>query len=166
MTYPYSDEYMVYDYTKHQYVLTPKAVLDKLNENLERYSPATSVNRQRDAEIMLENVSDEVYNQIYENSLNYLFPEFIIAKCPSARPIIMQALIEQVKYFLFNGAISVYSGVDFKKGTVGDNANGRILAPNARRILERVIPETRVSLMYQGQMNALIPVGDYEKYGY
>lgn len=166
MTYPYSDEYMVYDYSKHQYRLTPKAVLDKLNEDLTRYSPATSANRQRDAEIMLENISDEVYNQVYEDSLNYLVPEFVMAKCPSARAIIQQALIEQVKYFCFNGAISVYSGVNFQKGVVGESANSRILAPNAKRVLNRVIQEIGVPLTYQGQFSTLIPVGDYEKYGY
>lgn len=166
MTYPYNDEYLIYDYSKHQYILTPKAVLDKLNEDLTKFSPANSVNRQRDAQIMCENISDEVYNQIYEDSLDYLFPEFIIAKCPSARQIILQAMLEQVKYFLFNGSISVYSGVDFKKSTVGESANGRILAPNARRILNRVIKEIGVPLTYQGQMNTIIEIGDYEKFGY
>ena len=79
MTYPYSDEYMIYDYIKHQYSLTPKAVLDKLNEDLTKFSPANSVNRERDAQIMCENISDEIYNAIYENSNNYLVQEMICA---------------------------------------------------------------------------------------
>ena len=164
--YPHNDEYLKYDYDKHQYYLTPRAVLDKLNEDLTRFSPANSVNRERDAEIMCENISDEIYNAIYENSNNYLVQEFICAKCPSARNILMQAMLEQVKYFMFNGSISVYSGVDFKKNTVGESARSRILAPNAQRILDRVIQEVGVSLMYQGQFTSLIPLGDYKKYGY
>jgi hypothetical protein len=166
MIYPFDDLYMKYDYDKHQYVLTPKAVLDKLNEDLTKFSPANSANRERDAQIMLDNISDEIYNAIYENSGNYLVQEFVSAKCPSARNILMQAMLEQVKYFMFNGSISVYSGVDFKKNVVGESARSRILAPNTQRILDRVIKELGVSLMYQGQFTSLIPLGEYEKYGY
>lgn len=164
--YPYDDEYMVYDYSMHRYVLTPKAVLDRLNEDLTKFSPADSANRERDAQIMLDNISSEVYNAIYEASDNYLYPEFVAAKAPSARAIIYQAMLEQVKYFMFNGSISVYSGVDFKKNTIGDSARSRILAPNAERTLNRIIVETGVPLTYQGQMNAIIPLGDYETYKY
>lgn len=166
MNYPFDDLYMKYDYDKHQYILTPEAVSDKLNEDLTKFSPANSANRQRDAQIMCDNISDEIYNAIYENSANYLVQEFAAAKCPSARNILMLAMLEQVKYFMFNGSISVYSGVDFKKYQVGESARSRILAPNAQRILDRVLPEMGVSLMYQGQFTSLIPLGEYKEYNY
>lgn len=166
MTYPFDDLYMKYDYMFHRYVLTPKVVLDKLNEDLTKFSPANSANKERDAQIMLDNVSVEIYNYIYDGAENYLVQEFASAKCPSARNILMQAMLEQIKYFMFNGSISVYSGVDFKKNVVGENAEGRIVAPNARKILDRVIQELGVPLTYKGQFTSLIPLGEYEKYGY
>ena len=49
---------------------------------------------------MLENISDEFYNEIYNYASDYTVPEYVMAKCPSARPIIMQALIEQVMSYL------------------------------------------------------------------
>ena len=115
---------------------------------------------------MCENISDEIYNAIYDMSSDYEATEWICAKCESARNILLLAMLEQVKYFMFNGSISVYSGVDFKKNQVGDDARSRILAPNAKRILDRVIQEIGVSLTYQGQFTSLIPLGEYEKYGY
>lgn len=164
--YPFDDEYMVYDYAMHRYVLTPKAVLDRLNEDLTKYSPADSANREKDVLVMLDNISSEVYNAIYESSADYLYPEFVGAKAPSARSIILQAMLEQVKYFMFNGTISVYSGVNFKKGTISEKANSRILAPNAERILNRTVREVGVPLTYQGEWATLLELGDYDKMGY
>ncbi len=57
---------------------------------------------------------------------------------------------EQVEYFIFNGDLSVYSGVDFRKGTKTANVNDRILAPMAEQILAKPLKETRLSLLYQG----------------
>lgn len=160
---PKSDIYFKYDYDKHQYVLTPKAVLDKLNEDLTKFSPANSANRERDAQIMCENISDEIYNAIYDMSSDYEVTEWICAKCESARNILMQAMLEQVKYFMFNGSISVYSGVDFKRNQVGDDARSRILAPNAKRILNRVVKETGLPLTYCGAFSTFRQFGNYEQ---
>ena len=160
---PYSDEYFIYDFDKHQYILTPRAILDKLNVDLTKFSPANSVNRERDAQIMCENISDEIYNEIYEMSSYYLATEWICAKCESARKILMLAMLEQVKYFMFNGSISVYSGVDFKKNVIGESAVSRILAPNAKRILNRIVTETGLPLTYCGSYSTFKQFGNYKQ---
>ena len=66
----------------------------------------------------------------------------------------------------FNGTISVYSGVNFKKGIISEKANSRILAPNAERILNRTVREVGVPLTYQGEWATLLELGDYDKMGY
>lgn len=111
-TAPYNDNYMTYNYDAHMYVLTEKAILDFLGENLHEitnFSPVT-LNA-----FLLRN-SRTVFNYIYESSQASDYIEYILAMDVEQRERIQTMLLAQVEYTLFNGAIDVYSGVNISKG--------------------------------------------------
>lgn len=166
MTYPYDDEYLVYDYDEHRYILTPKAVLDKLNLNLlERLNVGGAVNRERVPHQFLDEISDIVYTEIYNYSSQPEIQEYQIAKFPSARKVIMQAMLKQVDYALVNGFLDQYSGIDLKKNSKVDGLSGRYLAPRAKSILSKPLLESKVPLLYAGKY-AMIFTPNYEEMGY
>lgn len=111
--FPYNDEYMTYDFRKHRYVLTEKAVFDELGENLD----VVLVNSDpvsRNA--FLNKVSRIVYGYIKGNSSSWEYIEYIMAKDGRLRDTIKSMLISQVEYMLGDGAVSNYSGVNLAKG--------------------------------------------------
>lgn len=166
MTYPYNDEYMVYDYEEHKYVLTEKAVLDKGNINLyERLNVGGGANAERVAQMFLQEISDLVYAQIYDYSSQPLIQEYQIAKCPSARRIIMKAMLKQIDYVLVNGFLNQYGGIDLKKNSKLDGLDGRYLAPLSKSVLSNPLAETGTPLMYAGKYPFIFRA-NYEKEGY
>ena len=166
MTYPYDDEYMKYDYDEHRYILTERAVLDKSNINLaERLNHGGEVNIERVAHIFLDEISEFVYSQIFDYSSQPAIQEYQIAKIPSARNVIMRAMLKQVDYVLVNGFLNQYSGVDLKKNSKIDGISGRYLAPLAKSILSSPLGETKVPLLYAGKY-AMIFEPKYEEMGY
>lgn len=111
--FPYDDEYMVYDYRLHRYVLTDKAVLDILGENLNLLlvdaEPVTK-------NAFLKKVSNTLYEYILSSSQSPDYIEYIMAKDGSLREMIRDMLISQVEYMLSNGAVDNYSGINMAKG--------------------------------------------------
>ena len=166
MTYPYDDEYMAYDYDEHRYILKPQATLDKLNLNLiERLNPGGAVDRARVPHQFLDEISDIVYSQIYDYSSQPLIQEYQIAKTPSARKVIMDAMLRQVDYSLVNGFLDQYSGIDLKKNSKVDGLSGRYLAPRAKSKLSQPLIETGVPLLYAGKYSRVFKP-HYEEEGY
>lgn len=166
MTYPYNDEYMTYDFDEHRYILTPKAVLDKLNIDLiERLNPGGSATRERVPHQFLDEISDIIYSQIYDYSSQPSIQEYQIAKIPSARRVIMDAMLKQVDYSLVNGFLDQYSGIDLKKNSKVDGLSSRYLAPRAKSKLSNPLIETGVPLLYAGKYSMIFKP-HYEEEGY
>lgn len=115
--FPYDDEYMTYDYRTHRYVLTEKAVMDDLGENLDVIL-VNSDPVSRNA--FLRKISRTVYGYIKDQSSSYEFIEYILAKDGRLRDTIKDMLISQVEYTLLGGAIADYSGVNLAKGQFPD----------------------------------------------
>jgi len=160
-TYPYDDDYMTYDFDTHKYILTNQAVLDDLNINLiTTLDPTNSASAQGNVQKFLKRISDIIYREIYKVSTNMYWVEYCMAKCPSARQKIKDAMEEQIESFMFNGDLSVYSGIDMKKNTVMPDISNRILCANARAILEQPLIETGLPLLYSGFYNVYFTV-DY-----
>lgn len=170
MVYPYSDELLYYDETQHRYVLTPKAVLYALNVNLADRLNNRGVNSAEDnASAVLNQISLEIYNFIYKHNAQWLYVQKVLAKCPSAREVIKQAMIQQVAYFLVNGQIDKFNGVDLRSGRVIDLRDIRGYAsidPQAVTILEQPLVETGVSLLYRGRYSIPPFVPDYKEAKY
>lgn len=166
MAYPYDDEYLIYDYENHRYILTERACLDKLNINLgERLNVGGLANKERAVKSFLDEISDLVYSQIYDYSNQWQIQEYQIAKMPSARNVIMRAMLKQVDYVLLNGFINQYGGVDLKKGTSMGDLSGKFLAPLSKSILCKDLIETGIPLLYAGKY-PMIFKPDYEKENY
>ena len=89
---PYNDEYMVYDYKVHRYVLTPKYVAEQMNIDLSLIKPMGAVAKENIPQEILRKISRTVYTQIYAVSNQNKRQEWELAKYSSARPIIMQAI--------------------------------------------------------------------------
>lgn len=171
MVYPYSDELMYYDFKKHRYVLTTKCVLDELNTNLSaRLNVKGAENAENYAQSILDQISLQVYNFIYQHNAQWLFVQKILAKCPSAREIIKEAMKQQVLYFLMNGQLDKYSGVDVRNNRAMDLRDLRgigAIDPQTIIILEQPLAETRLSLLYRGRYNNILSSPpNYEAEGY
>lgn len=166
MKYPFNDEYMIYDYEEHRYILTPQAVLDKLNIDLaERLNVGGQSNNERASNMFLEEISNIVYSAIYDYSSQVPIIEYQLAKYPSARKRIMKAMLKQVDYALVNGVLNQYSGVNLQKNTIIDNISDRYLAPLSKSELLKPLDESGQPILYCGKYSIVFKP-KYEEEGY
>lgn len=102
--YPYNDDLMVFDESTQRYQLTERALAHiNLRSRISQRRGAdatTIINR------LLLRTTDMVYNYIHKFNWNNKRQDEILAKSPSARPIIFRALLGQVEYILMNGDLS------------------------------------------------------------
>ncbi|MBQ8908327.1 MAG: hypothetical protein IJY71_07065 [Clostridia bacterium] len=171
--FPYSDAMMTYSVQTHRYTLTPYAVRQILNVDLEAVlNPAGALDKSVIANALLSNVSREIYAYIYACGLDNSLQEYLAAKHPNARGIILDAMLAQVEYMVLNGSLYQVSGVDIRKGIVMDQRALRKvqIAPMAQDVLARPLGPDMPSLVYRGAINALqlyakrLPAYDEEDY--
>lgn len=172
-TYPFNDAMMTYSHQTHRYTLTADAVRHHLNVDLESVlNPAGALDRAAIVPVLLSNVSREIYSYIYSCGIDNDVQEYLAAKHPIARRIILEAMVAQVEYMILNGDIYNLSGVDIRKGQVMDqNALRKVqIAPMAQDILSRPLSYELPCLTYRGTINMLqlhakyLPA--YEREGY
>lgn len=138
MNFPYSDEYMTYDYKTHRYVLTKKDLLENFNENLQ-----AKFKDGKDVEPFLRQVSTEIYSYIHSHNMNTKMQDYILAKTESGREIIKEALEQQALYMLTVGIISRSLDRDHRSLRIDENANDALL---------RDIPEIGTTILYTGNL--------------
>ena len=155
MNYPKSDEYMRYDFTLHRYVLTPKYVTDVLGiDLLSRINSGNSPNAEAAVNALLNTASVHVYNYVFQFGDSRTLT-WIIAKSPSARDIIRQAMGEQLTFILTVGDLS-------RAYDAAERANYMDIA--AKMTLDGTVRETGRPLT--GVCLYDISVPDYECGGY
>ena len=171
--YPYHDDDMRYSYRMHRYVLTPMAVREHLGVDLDTcLNTRGAADRAAVAPAFLNMISSEIYAYIYSCSTQNDVQEYLAAKHPRARDVIMQAMLEQVSYTLLNGDVSKLSGVDVRKGTVMDRRALRTaqIAPVAIDVLSRPLDQATPCLIYGGSSFMLpcltMSLPAYETEGY
>ena len=165
MKYPYDDEFMVYDYEEHRYILTPQAIIQKLGVDLAELNFGGIANVEMASQLFLDEISDFIYNQIYDYSSQPYIQEWQIAKYPSARNVIMKAMLKQVDYVRVNGFLHQYSGVDLKKNVANIKMSDKFLAPMAKSVLTKPLIESGVPLMYAGKYSMIFkPKYEEEEY--
>lgn len=140
--FPYDDEYMIFDELTGRYVLTEKYVTDVLAIDIDtRITERTTINPQGMKKQLLRLASNHVYNFIHEHNVDNMRQDCFIAKVPSLRKIIMQAMGEQFIYILQNGDLS------------------RSFSASERRLwfdmqaedtLSQIVPELGMSILYTG----------------
>mgnify|MGYP003299717680 CR=1 FL=1 len=103
MDYPFNNEDMIYNFTTHRYVLTNEYVTNKLGIDLQaRVGSNRGINASTIINNLLNNVSMQVYNYLFSHNPKQLL-EYVIAKSPSAREIILQAMGAQAVYLFSVG---------------------------------------------------------------
>lgn len=140
--FPHDDNYMIFDEEIDKYVLTEYAV-NQLGIDLSaRVRQKGAVNAEIIVKNTLRQVSMMIYRYLHKHVADDSLQDCIIAKCPSVRPIIRNALEQQLLYYLQVGNLS--RATDPEK---------RLLAidENAKDILDRIIPELGHSLTYTGR---------------
>ena len=142
--FPYDDEYMIFDELTGRYVLTEKYITDVLAVDLDtRITERTTINPQGMKKQLLRLASNHVYNFIHEHNVDNMRHDCFIAKVPSLRKIIMQAMGEQFIYILQNGDLSR-----------SFSASERRLwfDTQAENTLSQIVPELGMSILYTGRI--------------
>lgn len=141
MQYPYSDEYMVFDDKKRRYILTAKCIMDHNGIDLQtRLNVRGNANPQAAINGFLDRVSALTYRYLYQFNDNNTIDR-VVSECPSARETIREAMESQTLYMLVRGDLSMSQ--DEKQRLMWFDET-------AKTVLSRTIPETGVSLTYQG----------------
>lgn len=139
---PYSDDYMRYDYSSHRYVLTLKYATDVLGVDMERRIASNrGTNQTAVINMQLNTVSLQIYNYLYAGTNNEKALQWIIAKSPTARQVIQDAMGQQLTYFLMVGDLSRSTKPEERKLYMDEQA---------KITLTKTIPETGVALIYRG----------------
>ncbi len=138
MNYPYSDDYMIYDYKTHRYVLTAKDLADCFNEDLQK-----KFKDGKDVDPFLRQVSARMYSFIHRHNIHTLMQDYIIAKTASGREIIKEALEQQALYMLTVGDISRSLDANHRALNIDETAEDTLL---------RDIPEIGTTILYTGSL--------------
>lgn len=166
--YPFSDDYMFYDYERHRYVLTKQSALDFLGIDLAERINAHGGDKDLQVQYILRQVSDIIYGFIYSCNSNNKLQEYICAKHPNAREKIKNAMLQQLQYMIFNGDLTKFGGVDSRRGTIADASTVRRASfdPMARDILLQEIDGKIPALAYSGYLFTLKHLPAYQEEGY
>lgn len=171
-TFPYSDVDMTYSHQTHRYTLTADAVRQHLNVDLgTMLNPAGSIDRAGIAPTFLSHVSREVYSYIYACGTDNDLQEYLLAKHPNARRILLDAMLAQVEYMILNGDIYQVSGVDIRKGSAMDRRalRGARVSLEVEDILSRPLDAATPSIVYRGEWSSYpcrlrLPAYESEEY--
>ena len=144
---------MIYAHSWHRYVLTSDAVRERLGVDLDvRLNKRGAVDAAAVVPAFLNSISRQVYSYIYSCNTQNSVQEYLAAKHPAARPILRDAMLEQVGYVLMNGDVSKLSGIDIRKGMILDRHALRAaqIDPVARELLARPLDTATPALTYAG----------------
>ena len=151
---PYSDNKMTWHPEKNRYILNEEAfrsytgmdvrsmVNDGLGEvaNIVRY--------------YFDNVSLKVYNYIFNYRSSFARRDAALKFSPTAREMLYRCMIEQMVYFITNGDVSKFSGINLKSGSVIERKfiQRATVSPDVIEILQNTpIPELGgISILFAG----------------
>lgn len=141
---PYSDEYMTYDMDTGHYVLTEKALVDKVGFNLRaRMNEIALVNPETSINSFLITVSDMIYQFIHEHSVANKRQDELIAHVSELRKIIEKAMEYQALYVSNVG--NLYLSTKPEERAVAIDFL-------AQSLLGNVVPSLGFSILYCGGM--------------
>lgn len=165
MTYPHSDDLMVYDHSKHRYILTETFVLRELNRDLPKIlaDSGEASDTLKEAKILLDRVSQHIYSFVLSRTDCPNARERKMAKDGYLRRYIMDAMAEQLIYVMTNGDLSAYTGINIDTGATIDPTRMRQaqIAPMAEYALVRCGLANVVISPYEREITP-----DYDEEGY
>ena len=156
MTYPYNDEDLRYDYAAHRYILTQDYLMNKLGIDIQsRIASNKGINSTLMIDSLLNNVSIQIYNYLFGHNTKRTI-EYIIAKAPSARDIIKDAMSAQIVYLLSVGDMT--KSLEESKRTMWLNIMARAILNNQE------VEETGCVLAYAGKSGYYFLTGKIPSY--
>lgn len=121
--YPYSDDLMTYDTRRGRYIIT-EAALEYggvfLRHRLERSRGAVDITAVING--VCRTASTHIYNYIHKFNDDNSRQDELIAKAPSLRNIIFEAMLEQAKYIIFKGDRTLSSDPEEQKNYIHPTA--------------------------------------------
>lgn len=142
-TYPFDDDYMVFDELMGQYVITEKALMDRGINIRARLSETAAVTPEAVISTLVHTASDMIYQFIHEHNVDNAAQDCFIAKCPQVRPVIFRALLYQAVYICNVGNLYL---------STKDEERGKAIDKLAESVLGNVIPGFGISLLYTGRL--------------
>lgn len=143
--YPYDDEYMFFDKSTGHYVLTEKYVIEQLGIDLpSRINERNAINPSALVARFLKQASNMVYNYIHEFNTANCLQDLLIAKIPSLRLLIMEAMGEQFYYLSTVGDVSRSTDKERRAMSIDKNCEA---------VLLRTVPELGTTILYMGDLS-------------
>lgn len=144
ITYPYNDEYMIFDEITRRYVLTEKCITDSLGIDIVgRINGRNAINQQVMIKRLLKLVSNHIYNFIHTYNVNTAKQDYYIATVPSLRKIIQTAMEEQFLFVSQVGDLSRSSDPQKRLQYIDEQA---------KMTLGQIVPELGRSILYTGRI--------------
>ena len=148
MNYPFNDEFMIYSETENCYILTQECAQNRLGLNLiEKVNERNAVNQQAALRRVLNQVSRLVYSYIHKHNYRTDIQDYIIAKVPSARKMIQEAMEEQLLYMSMKGDLSRSTDREKRELAIDETA---------KEICSRVLPEIGIPIIYTGELGGIL----------
>ena len=141
ITYPYSDDFMVFNTRTNKYELTERALLAHGINVRAMMGPNPSVDPTYVINQISRRTSQLIYNYIHQFNCNTHRQDMIIAATPSFRPKMYEILGAQAVYMIDNGDLSLSTNPEEKKQAIDEVAKG---------MLAEEIAEYGFSILYGG----------------
>lgn len=117
---PYSDARMTWHPEKNRYILNELAFSEYTGMDVRGMVNDSLGNVANIVKYYFDNVSLKVYNYILNNRSAFPARDAALKYSPTARDMLYRCMIEQMVYFITNGDISKFSGVNIKTNAVID----------------------------------------------
>lgn len=121
-SYPYNDDFMIFDEELGQYVLTENALLSRGINLRARLSARKDVTPEAIISNIAYTSSAMIYGFIHQYNDDNPLQDFLIAKCADLRKIIYEALLSQAIYVCVNGNLFLSTDDNERKKAIDENA--------------------------------------------
>lgn len=141
---PYSDDYMLWDENTHHYILTEKALIERVGLNLRaRMGDRSLITPEIAIKSFNTTVSDMIYQFIHEHNIDNSTQDMLIATVPELRRIIQKAMELQAVYVSVQG--NLYMSTKPEERAVA-------IDYMAKSTLGTVVPCLGISILYTGAL--------------
>ena len=141
MEYPYNDNLMTYNELTGHYVLTEFALTSNGTYLRQRLSYNKTIDATGVINRVLSRVSEMIYGYIHTFNNENKTQDELIAKVPSLRNIIYQAMLCQAEYYIARGDLSRSPDANLRKLSID---------VSAKEILNSTVQELGVPITFAG----------------
>lgn len=140
---PYSDDYMLWDESTNRYILTEKALNERVGLNLRaRMGECSLISPEIAIKSFNTTVSDMIYQFIHEHNADNSRQDMLIATVSDLRRIIQRAMELQAVYVSINGNMYLSAKPEERAAAIDYMAQG---------MLGTVVPCLGVSILHTGE---------------